>query len=361
MAIVKSGMKIMSIPAFKNRKRNPYNAIIYGEMISAGHEVQEASVRLALGEKFDVLHLHWPQNIVYEPVTKAVYQTIRLFLIMSLLKLRGGKCVWTVHNVTAHRQAKRKLEVAFMRTISYYIDGLTVFNEFSRSELYETYSWSKNKKIGKVLHPVYQSRKTYSAQKNEENDLEFSNKSVLTIAFLGDIKPRKGLLDALCVLGHVPADSGFAFEIAGYCGEGKYLNEVTEAVVQLNEQGWEIKFENHRLEDVELENRCQKADCILVPYSNIWNSGFMHYVLGAGGRILALDSPPMKELAAEVGCHWVRLVSRLEDITSGCTKKWLTSTRSEEDLRSLNRFIDRRQAEIISSDFLAFYKEVTEL
>ncbi len=355
-----SGMKIMSIPAFRNSKRNPYNAIIYGEMVNAGHEVREASVRLVLCEKFDVLHLHWPQNIVYEPVTKAIYQAARLFLIMSLLKLRGGKCVWTVHNVTAHRQAKIKLEVTFMRAISFYIDGLTVFNEFSRSELYKTYSWAKSKKTNKVLHPVYQSGNLHGLGKVGLRALDVPNKSVLTIAFLGDIKPRKGLLNALRAIGPASADSGFAFEIAGYCGEGKYLHEITEAIDQMNKQGWAVQFENRRLDDDELENRCQMADCILVPYSNIWNSGFMHYVLGAGGRILALESPAMNELTTEVGCHWIHLVSKLEDITSSAVKRWLTSIRSDEDLRNLNRFIERRQPVNISSDLLMFYKEMAE-
>src|SRR3954465_4210725 len=96
-------MRILASPAFSNERVNPYNSQLYRKIESIGHSVFEYSHKRALLEKFDVVHVHWPDGYIDQPNwVKAIQRAALLVLMMLVAKAKGARLVWTAHNLKPH-------------------------------------------------------------------------------------------------------------------------------------------------------------------------------------------------------------------------------------------------------------------
>ncbi|NES71434.1 MAG: group 1 glycosyl transferase, partial [Okeania sp. SIO2D1] len=61
-------MKIIAWPAFKTKYKNPYNWLLYSQVVQQGVTVTEFSFSKLLRQYYDIFHLHWPtETIVRHP------------------------------------------------------------------------------------------------------------------------------------------------------------------------------------------------------------------------------------------------------------------------------------------------------
>ena len=122
-------MRILASPAFSNKKVNPYNALLYSNIkaITRAHtqnSVHEYSHKKAILEKFDIIHFHWPDGYINQKsMFKTLQRSILLTLILFIVKLKGSRIVWTVHNVSPHDAFHPAYSHFFMRWYSKQCDG----------------------------------------------------------------------------------------------------------------------------------------------------------------------------------------------------------------------------------------------
>jgi beta-1,4-mannosyltransferase len=132
-------LRVVGWPAFKTW-RNPYNTALYESLRALGVEVDDYSIGRFLFGDFDVLHLHWPNfNVPHR--RHSVVGFLRIFvhvvfvpLALVAARLRGGKIVWTIHNLQSHDSRWPRLATAYDTMLVRLIDAHISLSAAGRAE-----------------------------------------------------------------------------------------------------------------------------------------------------------------------------------------------------------------------------------
>jgi glycosyltransferase involved in cell wall biosynthesis len=126
------------------------------------------------------------------------------------------------------------------------------------------------------------------------------------VAFLGDIRPYKGLDLLLDAYENTPPGK-IALFVAGAFAEKAHDTAIRPRLADLAAKNHSIVFREGRLDDTALGDAIRACDVVALPYRAAWNSGLALLVAENGGRILASDWPVFRELQQEVGPEQVHL------------------------------------------------------
>ena len=105
-------MRILALPAFKNRRENPYTGMLYDAVRETpGVTVAEFTNRRLLMERWDILHIHWPDAPLHRAKASdaALYAALLIARVLWA-KLLGARLVWTVHNLRSHHVVFPRIE-----------------------------------------------------------------------------------------------------------------------------------------------------------------------------------------------------------------------------------------------------------
>ena len=61
---------------------------------------------LATAKGADVLHIHWTSAVVNNPLWKVAAGFPFLAAQFVLMRMRGGRVIWTVHNLESHENGR---------------------------------------------------------------------------------------------------------------------------------------------------------------------------------------------------------------------------------------------------------------
>ncbi|MBA2753988.1 MAG: glycosyltransferase, partial [Chloroflexia bacterium] len=118
-------MRILGVPAFRNRATNPYTALLYGAMTTDGATVDDASPRTLFGPRPDIVHIHWPEYLFSAPsLARAALHAVVFVAVLSWLRAGRASVVWTVHNLESHDVHHRRLEGAMWGWFVRRVDGV---------------------------------------------------------------------------------------------------------------------------------------------------------------------------------------------------------------------------------------------
>ncbi len=96
-----SSLRILSIPARRNAVDNPFTAILASTLERGGHRVDDIRLKHIILARYDVVLMHWPQSFATLPFPFSLFKVILLHLLLLILRLRGSRVVWLVHDVGA--------------------------------------------------------------------------------------------------------------------------------------------------------------------------------------------------------------------------------------------------------------------
>src|SRR5664280_1725134 len=104
-------------------------------------KVDDFSLRRACFGRYDILHVHNPEQDlnVCSTAAKAYLRLRRRFVAIDLMRLRGTKVFWTVHNLASHERRYPRLERWFWRQMLKRLDGYIALTEGGRSEAMERF------------------------------------------------------------------------------------------------------------------------------------------------------------------------------------------------------------------------------
>lgn len=90
-------IKVVAWPAFNNRSTNPYNALLYEEIVAHGCSVDEYQARRIVFGKYDIFHIDWPDLISSDKrLAVSLYRSFKFLVLPAIAKARGISIVWTV-------------------------------------------------------------------------------------------------------------------------------------------------------------------------------------------------------------------------------------------------------------------------
>jgi beta-1,4-mannosyltransferase len=326
-------MRVLAKPAFETRDRNPYNWLLYTHMQDRGVHVDEYRRSRLLTEKYDVWHLHWPEMHLNDAsLSRAIRLSLTTILMAIWVHIRGGRVIWTVHNLRSHERRYPIIERLFWRNFVRQIDGYICLSERSVAEVKEEFPHLTGKPGFVVPHGHY--RGFYHNQVSREQARAFlgipgSAKVILHIGQIRSYKNVPELIEAFRKL----EDDDLILVVAGEPWSDVVASEIERA------RGGDERvrvFEEFVPTD-RIQNFMNAADLVVLPYRTMLNSGSAILALSFDCPVMVPAFGSMVELQGYVGERWIRTYyGSLEASELAAALDWACAPRESAPLDPLD-------------------------
>lgn len=292
-------MQILAAPAFINEKINPYNALLYRELQKLGVNVGEYHHTKALQDQPRLVHFHWPDGYINQPGLAKTWQRILLLSTMvCLLKIKGVKLVWTVHNTAPHDALRPRLSRSFMQWFIRRCDGFIFMSEANKAAFYQRYKPSSKSHYTIIPHGHYRSCYPAAIDKQEAKQKLGLDAHKKVLLFVGRVKPYKNIPNLLQAFNEEQRED-YQLVIAGKPDSAELQAELES-----------IKHPSNRLflqfiPDDELNVYMSAADIVILPYKGLLNSGALLLALSYNRPVIAPHMGAVADLQKSLGLQWI--------------------------------------------------------
>jgi len=264
---------------------NPFTRNL-SDSVGRSVDVRHLSVRQMLWGRFDLFHVHWPENIFRASgrVRNAV-KTVCGVVLMLRIELLRIPVVYSQHNLKPHEKPGR-LYGALYGWVQRRVRANIYLNESSENDPPAGVT---------ILHGDY----PRPAAPRASRPMAAEKSTVLFFGLLRRYKGLETLFDAFAGTN----DPRLRLRVRGSASDQAYVNELQS----LAEVDPRITFEPGFLDDDELERELEEAALVVLPYVAVYNSGAAILALSRARRILAPAGPSTLSLQNEVGGDFVRL------------------------------------------------------
>ena len=301
-------MKILANPAYCTRATNPHQYLLYTAVSAAGAQVYENSRLRALLGRYDILHIHWPDGYLNTRFRlRAILELMLFFPSMWLQRLRGGRLVWTVHNLGSHDKRYPKLEKWFWKLYPHIVDGAIFLSENSEQDALKRHPWLQDKQRFVIPRGHYKGcypDETTRAQARERLHLPAQAKVIL---FFGLIRPYKNL-ELLVEQFRQLEDPDTILLIAGRCNRHQDYLKMVKAKTEGDSR---IRFEERFIPDEEMQYYLRAADLAAFPYRDNQNSGAALAALSFDTPVLLPHRGSNVGFQVRFGSDWVKTYDEL--------------------------------------------------
>ena len=290
-------MIILAKPAFVNRKKDPGNFRLYSELINQGVTILEWSLKHLVLSKFDILHIHWPDNILKtRSLTIASAKLFTLTLALFWVRIiRQKPVVWTSHNIISHELNFPRLESLFWRVLSKFLDGIIVHEDATKDRLLCLRPYFSRCLIEKIPLAHFRGAFPNTVTKSEARcELQLDENSMV-FGFLGQIRPYKNVPALIEAFDNAPSD--WQLVIAG----NPHNSELKERLNTLARDNKNIHLKLEFVRDDDLQVYYNAFDLVVLPFEQITNSGSALLALSFDCPVLIADSPTLRSLEYEFG------------------------------------------------------------
>ncbi|MEI9894341.1 MAG: glycosyltransferase family 4 protein [Chthoniobacter sp.] len=301
---IRRHLGITAAPGMGHRAENPYNFLLYRALDTLGRgtvAIQEYRF-LARPMAGGVIHLHWP-DLNWDQ-RSAPYAALRgaLFLGQCIVwKILGNKLVWTAHNVRSHEHWHPRLAAFFWRILDHLLDGVILLSRTSEAPVLNYHPALMRKPRRVIPHGHYQDvlvdRRT---REKARIFLKVSEKGLACVYFgaIRQYKNVEGLLDAFEKM----PDKGCWLIVAGKPDTEERRRQLVERAQALPS----LVLKLGRLPEEDLQAVVEAADLVVLPYSEVLNSGSILYALSNARPVLVPDTRMFRELAETVSPGWMQ-------------------------------------------------------
>lgn len=299
-----SSLRVIARPAFSNRDRNPYNALLYDALIARGVEVVEYTAEAIRGAGAgDVVHVHWPEShLNHRRWVRAAPRSLGLLRELAAARRRGARLVWTAHNLGAHDSRWHRTEAWFWKRFLPLVDGWLSLSAEAAEAV--TGRWPALASTPTAVTPIGHYLGVYP------DDVDRSGaRSALglglddrVLLFLGRIKPYKAVPELVRTFRQVAGDD-LRLIVAGRV-ESDALRDELASVVAADDR---IRLRDGTVPDDELQVLLRAADVVVAPFADILNSASVMLALSYDRPVLVPALGSLPGVAATVGAAWVRL------------------------------------------------------
>jgi beta-1,4-mannosyltransferase len=247
-------------------------------------DVRFFSWRTALRERYDVLHVHWPELLIRDSRRPWLRPVRRRLLDLLLLRLRLQQIplVWTAHNVHPHETGTAS-EQRSLRRFTRAIDLVVRLNPASPVTAGRT--------DVTIPHGHYRQRFSQYPQPGAEPG---------RLLYFGIIRPYKGIDTLLDAFSRVPGE-GLRLRVVGKPHEGQ-----AEMVEAAGARDARISSLLRYVDDDVLVEEIRRAQLVVLPYRGVMhNSGSLLAALSLDRPVLVPASATNAALAEEIGPGWV--------------------------------------------------------
>ncbi|MBB6671728.1 glycosyltransferase family 4 protein [Cohnella nanjingensis] len=257
----------------------------YIELLVRSLERQGLSVRAFNKKRIwrmkrgDSFHIHWPsyhytgRNRWITGAKAAVFLSLLL-----ILRARGLRIVWTVHNVWPHRSGETRYDRRMRTWLCALCSHVIVMGPSVKDEVRHAFR-VKERKIVCIPHGHY--RDAYASAGLDVRERHGIPADAYLFAFIGQVSPYKGIDQLLRSFGQIQ-DARTHLLIAG-----RPSADFDAAV--LADAGDRVHLSLTFVQDDELADYIRCADAIVLPYKKITTSGSAILALSYATPVVAPD------------------------------------------------------------------------
>lgn len=292
-------MRIVALPAHRNRAMNPYNSLLYSAVERAGYEVEEFGAGTFLGREPDVVHIHWPEWLFSAAnATRARAQAMLFRRMVLHLKRRGSRIVWTVHNLDGHHGWQPDHEVREWAWFVQHIDGWISLSHAGVAAVLDRYPALVKVPHTVIPHGHYCGVYPNCVHKSEVRHALGIPEDARVIAAIGGLQPYKQIPLLARTFAEMAGDD-YRLVIAG-----KANGQVDAEVRAVADD--RIVYVPGFVPNADLQVYHRAADLVALPYRNVFNSGSAIMALSFATPVLVPRLGAMAELEETVGSGWVQ-------------------------------------------------------
>jgi beta-1,4-mannosyltransferase len=252
----------------------------------------------------DIFHLHWPEwelNAFGNAIEAAAWLRFKL-LAIDLLRARGAKVVWTVHNLRAHEGLHPRLEKWFWAAFISRVDGYIALTQSGRAASLKHFPNLERIPGYVIPHGHYRDEYPNSSGNDAREQLGISAHTKVLL-FFGQIREYKNI--PALIRAFRKAQGDVVLCIAGQPSSESLTTEVhREAVADPR-----VRLYLYRVPKEHVQLFFRAADLVVLPYRDILNSGTALLSLSFNRPVLVPDRGAMSELQSSTGSEWVRTYS----------------------------------------------------
>lgn len=294
-------MRIVHLPFYED---NPYQSLLMDAQRELGHEVWAGGaggnfLGVALRDwKADLLHFHWLHPyLLRESRWATIRRSARFLVEVALLKLRGAKIAWTIHNLVNHDGSHADLERRFSGLFARMTDACFVHSR-AAAELAAQRFGIPPHKLHVIPHGHYIDVYPNTISRLDARARVGLPADATIFLFLGRIEPYKGVFDLIDALTTMPDHCHLL--LAGKVANPELLPELERRC------GGNTRIHHHtrRIPDEEIQVFYNAADVVVFPFRQILTSGSLVLAMSFGRGVVAPAVPSLMEILPEEGVRW---------------------------------------------------------
>lgn len=315
--------KVLAWPAFAGRSRNPYNALLYDQVVRLGIPVDEFSVRRLCQGPYSVWHVHWPERFLNDPqVWRAAAKSAALLKLLDLARARRICVLWTAHNLQTHEQRHPRLERWFWRGFVKRVDGYISLTEVGIEDIERCFPGLRAVPHYVVPHGHYRGEYADVLTVADARKALHITPECRVFLFFGQIRKYKNVVSLMRAFREI-ADPSWRLLVAGLPSA-----DLREEVVAVGLADSRVTVFPDFVPADRVQFFFKAADVVVLPYSEIFNSASALLALSFNRPLAVPRSGPLAEVQELVGSEWMYTYDGAIDATKlGAALRWACDTR----------------------------------
>lgn len=328
-------MQLRNKRNLKGAVNNPYTHLLAQSLPPARVHTIYFDWKSAFSAKFDVLHVHWPEQIIRHPNRLVAAAKSILFLAFLLrIRVQRKALVRTVHNLNPHEPGS-KLEQLVLNQVDKQTTLWIVLNSSTPT--------TPSAPTVTIQHGHY--RDWYQ----EPNISDIIPGRLLAFGLIRAYKGIDNLIEAF------KETRGNAFSLH-ICGRAE-SNKTKTDLETFSHSDPRIDLTLEFIPDDELSREIANAEFIVLPYREIHNSGVALLALSMNRPIIVRRSASTELLQKEFGADWVHL---FDGDLSGATLTYAVDTLRATS-RSLRVDMRNREWSLLATQLADAYDRAVRL
>ncbi len=292
----------LRVLAFPKRGDNAYLQSFATSLEDRGAVVDEFTFWRALFRRYDIVHMHWPDtHLRTHSWWRAIGKHLRLGGTCLVLRIRGTRIVWMMHNVKPHEKDHWISRALFPWWFPRACTNVMALTQKGLASAYACYPSLRAKPSIVVPHGHY--RNAYpSVCSRSLARKELGLPDRFTFLFFGSIRRYKNVPLLIETFRQLQAHD-VQLLVAGQPVLGMRAEDLRAIAANDSRIHLHLQF----IPDEQIPLYLGAADKVVAPFDAILNSGSVMLSLSMNRSVLAPRLGALPELQAQVGQRWLHL------------------------------------------------------
>jgi beta-1,4-mannosyltransferase len=288
---------VISITPSRDSKNNKFIGQFADSIEHSGANVQDFSWTCKSLATSDAIIFHWPDEFFLPTNLRTAYKLFGKLGLMKLAKiLFGTRFIWVAHNAKPH--GSKHQHQLYTNLFLSSLNGMIYLSAYSRSVVTKLYPQVADLPSLETVHGHYR-----DSMESISSPLPTPGERI-KLAYFGQIRPYKNVLELVSVVSTLPSPR-ISLTVMGM-QQDEELSEKIEAAARCKPH-IQLDLRHESIPDAELEAAIDASDAVVLPYSDILNSGSAFFALSRNRPVLAPNIGSLSELQAIVGQSWLYL------------------------------------------------------